>query len=362
MLERRATCAAHLERVLVPWLRVVIGCSVLLLWGSPALAHTVALLLPPTRSPSTTELLERLRGELLSVGFEVTVRDRPTESERSAAGSEPWQGLLAAEQEVEAAVDLVGEVAPVAVDVWIIDGAHRFQLVARVNLDTKSENASKGLAIRASEVLRARLFETHVATAEPLPRGPAPTSRVPSDVEAGIEGTQRSGQLGFELGVAALASLDGVGPALLPVVHFDWAIESELVLQATLAGFGTRPSVATTAGNAQVAMQYALLGACYRLNWEHRVRPLGTLSLGALRTAVVGQADLPREGHSVDQWSFLLDASLGASFQLSHHYSVVLAGHAQLAEPYLAIHFGDQKVASSGRPNLLATLTFGVWP
>jgi hypothetical protein len=84
--------------------------------------------------------------------------------------------------------------------------------------------------------------------------------------------------------------------------------------------------------------------------------------LGALRTAVVGQADLPREGHSVDQWSFLLDASLGASFQLSHHYSVVLAGHAQLAEPYLAIHFGDQKVASSGRPNLLATLTFGVWP
>jgi hypothetical protein len=109
-------------------------------------------------------------------------------------------------------------------------------------------------------------------------------------------------------------------------------------------------------------MQYALLGACYRLNWAHPVRPLAALSFGALRTAVVGEADLPREGHSLDQWSFLVDASLGAAFQLSERYAVLLAGHVQLAEPYVAVHFGEQKVASMGRPNLLVSLTFGVWP
>ena len=360
MLELRAPCAAYLERLLVSWLRLLIACSISLLWGSRALAHTVALLRPPTHSAATTELLQRLRGELLSVGFEVTVRDRAAAPEPSAAGFAPWQRLLAAEQEIEAAVDLIGEGAPVAVDVWIIDSARHFQLVARVNLDTTSENASKGLAIRASEVLRAHLFEAHVGAAERLPSSrPAPG---PQALDAETERARQPGKLGFELGVAALASVDGVGPALLPIVHFDWAIQRVLVLQATLAGFGTRPSVATSAGDAQVAMQYGLLGASYRLDWAHGIRPLVALSLGALRTAVLGKAELPREGHSVDQWSFLLDASLGAVFQLSQRYTVVLAGHAQLAQPYVAIHFGEQQVASAGRPNLLLTLTFGAWP
>jgi len=361
MLERRATCAAYLERLPVSWLRHFIGCSVLLLWGSPALAHTVALLRPPNQAARTTELLQRLRGELLSVGFEVVVRDRARQSKPSASSSEPWQRLLAAEAEVEAVVELVGEFEPVAVDVWLIDSARHFQLLTRVELDAASENASKGLAIRASEVLRARLFETHVGAAEPPSTGPTPP---PGTLvfEAAPERTPHATRLGLELGAAALVSVDGVGPALMPILRIDWAIQSELLLQATLAGFGTRPNVATSAGTAQVAMQYGLLGACYRLDWEHRVRPLAALSFGALRTAVVGQADLPREGHSVDQWSFLLEASLGTALQLSRHYSVVLAGHAQIAQPYVAIHFGDQKVASTGRPNLLLTLTFGAWP
>jgi len=318
------------------------------------------LLRPPSHSAATTELLERLRGELLSVGFEVTVRERP-ESNPNAVTPESWQRELATEEPCDAAVDVVGEATPVAVEVWIVDRARSFQLLARMKVDEKSENSSKGLAIRASEVLRARLFEVPVDKGQ---QRPSSTVRSPDaqSVEVESPGRQHSGNLGFELGAAALASLDGVGPALLPLVRFDWAIQPRLVLQATLAGFGTQPSVATTAGNAQVAMQYALLGACYRVDWEHRVRPLAAFSLGALHTAVVGQAELPREGHSVDQWSFLFDASLGAAFWLSQRYAMVLAGHAQLAQPYVAIHFGDQKVASSGRPNLLVSLTFGAWP
>jgi len=71
MLKRRASCTANRERPVVPWLRLIIFCSSLLLWGSPALARTVVLLGPPVHSPNTTELLQRLRGELWSVGFEV---------------------------------------------------------------------------------------------------------------------------------------------------------------------------------------------------------------------------------------------------------------------------------------------------
>jgi hypothetical protein len=342
----------------VLWLRLVISCLIWLSWGSPALAHTVVLLRPPAHSAATTELLERLRGELLSVGFEVTVRER---TDPRAVTSDSWQQTLLTEQRFDAAVDVVGEATPVVVDVWLIDSAQRFQLLARMKLDESSGNSSKGLAIRASEVLRARLFEAGVDKGQQRPNAPVPardTHLVETEPGAG----RQPGSLGFELGAAALASLDGAGLAVLPLVRFDWAIERRLVLQATLAGLGTRPSVATNAGNAQVAMQYALLGACYRVDSEARVRPLAALSFGALRTAVAGQAELPREGHSVDQWSFLVDASLGAAFWLSQRYAVVLAGHAQLAQPYVAIHFGDQKVASVGRPNLLISLSFGVWP
>ena len=357
MLKRRASRAANLERPIVLWLRLVILCSSLLLWGSPALARTVVLLRPPAHSPGMTELLQRLRGELLSVGFEVTVRDQPTEP----AGSEPWRQSLAAKGGFDAAVDLAGDVMPTAVDVWIIDATQQLRLVARVTLDTNTENATKALAIRTSEVLRAHLFEPRMTPAEKRPPG-TELSPAATAVEADTDKNLHSRHLGFELGAAALVSLDGVGPALLPIVRVDWAIAPELVLEATLAGLGTQPSVETAAGSAQVAMQYGLFGACYRLGWGDRLRPLGAFSLGALRTAVAGQADLPRQGHAVDQWSFLLDASLGAAFELSRHYTLVLAGHVQLAEPYVAIRFGDQQVASSGRPNLLMTLTFGVWP
>jgi len=357
----RALCATSLERLRVAWLRLLSACSVLLLWGSTAWAHTVALLSPPSPSARTAELLQRLRGELLSVGFEVTLRDRSKRSEPSELDAASWQRALASETEIQAAVDVVGEGAPVAVDVWIVGRARQFQLVARVSLDPNQENAAKSLAIRASEVLRARLFEPRVGSAEPRAAAPASASGTPA-FETSVERTSQPGRLGFELGAAALTSLDGVGPAFLPILRIDWAIEPKLLLQATLAGFGTRPDVVTAAGSADVAMQYGLLGACYRMNGEHTVRPLAALSFGALRTAVVGQTELPRKGHSLEQWSFLADASLGAAFQLSRQYSLVLAGHVQLAQPYVAIRFGDQQVATAGRPNLLLSLTFGARP
>lgn len=339
--------------------RLVLSCLFWLSLVRPAFAHTVLLLRPPNRSSATAELLERLRGELLSIGFEVVVRARPEPGTTSAP--EPMRSKLAAEARCDAALDVVDDSTPGAVDVWIVDSDQHFELLARVKVDANSENYSKALAIRTSEVLRARLVESHASkelqsstSARPVP--PKQTVTVES------RGVQHSGRLGLELGAAALTSLDGLGLALLPLLRADWAVESKLVLQATLAGFGTRPSVAALAGEAKVAMQYALVGACYRLEWQHRVRPLAAFSVGALHTAVDGQAEPPWQGHLVDQWSFLLDASLGATFQLSQRYAIVLAGHVQLAEPYVAIHLGEQSVASSGRPNLLVSLALGVWP
>ena len=119
--------------------------------------------------------------------------------------------------------------------------------------------------------------------------------------------------------------------------------------------------VATTTGNARVAQQYGVLGGCYRFRPDQRVRPFLALAAGVLHTSVDGQTDPPKQGHFVGQWSFLLDGSLGADLPLGGRYHLSLAAHVHVAEPYVAIHFLDEVVGTSGRPNLLLTLAFGAW-
>ena len=324
-------------------------------------AATVAIVRPPHPSPDLTETLSRLHGELLSVGLEVEITDGPAVGGLSTTNSRPWLEKLAAERGVDAVINIVGDLAPFAVDIWLVDKAHRKLEVSRVALEPNTENPSERLAIRAIEVLRSSFLEIDLAARER--RGEAvakpPTTRLPLG-EVG-KPTSRPERFGIEVGAAALTSLDGVGPAILPIVRFDWAARSWLVLQAAWAGLGSRPTVEKTAGSARIAQQYGVLGGCYRFRSDQWLWPFMAFSAGALRTSVDGQADSPKQGHSVDQWSFLLDGSLGAGLRLSGRTYVTLAAHAQVAAPYVAIRFGNEIVATSGRPNLLLTLTVGAW-
>jgi hypothetical protein len=167
-------------------------------------------------------------------------------------------------------------------------------------------------------------------------------------------------RFGLEVGAVALMSLDGLGPAVLSTVRAAWAARPWLVLQASAAGLGSRSTVATTAGDARVAQQYAILGAFYRFRSALRLWPFFGLAAGALHTSVEGQTGWGTGGHTVERWSGLIDLSLGAGLRLYGRSYLTLAAHAQVAAPYVAIYVVD-RVASSGRPNLLLTLTAGAW-
>ena len=78
------------------------------------------------------------------------------------------------------------------------------------------------------------------------------------------------------------------------------------------------------------------------------MRPFVALSAGALHTTVEGRADAPNQGRVVDQWSFLVDAGVGAQLRLPDRFYLSLAAHAQLAEPYVGVRFVDAVVATSG--------------
>jgi hypothetical protein len=336
----------------------VLGAA-LLFWAAPAQAVTVAIVRPPNPSAEASETLLRLKGELLAVGLEVEIADAPTV--HGTGDAHTWQEQLASERGANAVIDIVGDAAPVAVEVWVADRAFRRFEVSRVALEPSMANASERLAIRAIEVLRSSFLEFDLVAREQRGEPAAkPATAVVSRGEASVPARPVE-RFGFEVGAAALTSLDGVGPALLPIMRFDWAARPWFVMQAVVAGLGSRPAVANTAGNARVAQQYGVLGGCYRFRSEQRLRPFLALAAGALRTSVEGQAESPKQGHQVAQWSFLLDGSFGAELHLGGRTYLTLAAHVHVAEPYVAIHFVDAVVATSGRPNLLLTLTIGAW-
>ncbi len=348
-----------------PFLRLAILASTLLSWTAPAYAVTVAIVRPLNPSAEMTETLVRLHGELLSVGLDVEIADGPADRGLGATNPRAWLKKWAAEHGFDAVIDIASDHGLVSVEVWVTDKAPRKFEVSRVALEANTENASERLAIRALEVLRSSFLEIDLAARERRSEEPSAKPPVPTLPQAEVnEVSWRAShpeRLGLEVGAAALTSLDGVGPAILPIMRLDWAVRSWLVMQAALAGLGSRPTVATTAGNARVAQQYGVLGGGYRFRPDQRLQPFVALSAGVLRTSVEGRADLPKQGHFVDQWSFLLDGSLGAGLPLGGRYYLTLAAHVHVAEPYVAIHFVDAVVATSGRPNLLLTFTLGAW-
>lgn len=328
---------------------VVLALALFLAWTWPAHAATVTIVSPPAPSAEVTEALTLLRGELLSVGLDVATERRPTD-ERPGTDSRRWLEDLAAGG-ASAVVDAVEVDAGLAVDVWVVK-THplRFE-VTRVAVDSGTAKASEVLSLRAVEALRAGLLLVDRAA-----RRPQPPIVVPSSAEAGAVEPHEALALGA--GALAIASLDGVGPAVQPVLRVSWTVRPWLVTQVSVAGAGTRPRMSSAAGSALVAQQYATVGASYRLRARERLWPFFTLAAGALHTSVEGQTGATTDGHTVAQWSLLLDGSTGVGLSISRRYFMTLAAHVQLAEPYVIIHIGDA-AASAGRPNLGLGLTVG---
>src|SRR5262245_10801607 len=208
------------------------------------------------------ETLVRLKGELTSAGFATEIVDS------TAAGSAPGDsraGLeqLAARRGADAVVAIVGDLSPDSVEVWVIDKVTGKSVVRRVPFEPTAARASSTLAIRAIELLRSSFLEIDLAAHDRQnASGAAPPPAVVHFVDA--DRVPHAEHFSVEVGGAAVMSLDGVGPALLPLVRFDLSLRPWLLAQVAVAGLGTRPTVESTAGTAQVAQAYGLLGGSVR--------------------------------------------------------------------------------------------------
>lgn len=326
-----------------------------------------------------TEALSRLHGELLAVGLDVKIIERPPSTGRGPADSSTWLERVVAENRLDAVIELLGDVAPVEVDVWVVEKSSQDLELSRVPLDTDASNASERLAIRAVEVLRSTFLEKEmVGHRQPeSERTPETTPQEKPEIHRPAAATQKSKvaqprlepsqsthaqeHFSVEAGAAVLASFAGVGPAVLPIARTSWAPTPGLAIQLTAAGFGTRPNVETSIGTARASQRFVTLGSCYRLRTNRWLWPFMAISAGVLHTAFAGEAESPLHGRTLAQWSFLLEGSVGIGLRFLERYYSTLSMHAQLAEPYLAVHFVDRVVAKTGRPNLLLSLTVGTW-
>ena len=328
-----------------------------------ARAQSAAVLVvrPDAPSAAAAETLSRLHGELLSVGLEVEVTARPARAASDSTSARSWLEGVAAERTLDAVLDIVDGGPTAAVDIWIFSKEPRRSQVSRVVADANDQNANERLAIRAVDVLRSILIKGRlggearedVATATPTavarpdtsPASPSPPGP----------------RLALELGAAMTSSFDGAAVAISPLLRVDWAAGSWLALQAELAGLGSRPQVGTEAGSARLSQQYALVGLCTCVPSSRRLRATFALSAGALHASAEGHAVAPAQAHSVEQWSFLLQASLGARLLAFQRYDLSVAAQAQLAEPYVAVYVVNSAVARVGRPTLVLTFTLGGW-
>jgi len=325
-------------------------------------AATVILVRPANPKPVTAEALVRIHGELVSAGFDVQIT-------ASTPGADPRASLeqTASGNNVDAVVALLGDVSPGSVEVWVIDRVTGKSVVRRIPNQPGSDRAAEILAVRAIELLRASLLEIAMAgSGEPVAVSKPPPVEVTRFVDRALD-SRRDSRVAIEVGGSLVASFDGMGPALLPMVRFDLALGSYVVMRATAAGLGTRARVQAQSGWADLAEQFWLIEAGVRLRPRQRLQPFFSVGAGAQHTSAEGRASLPYyQGQTAGRWAFLADAGAGLRLSLVHHFELALEVHAQMAQPYPAVRFLSAQAvtaqtATSGRPDLLPSLTLIAW-
>jgi hypothetical protein len=311
----------------------------------------VVLARPATNEANANEVLNRARGELVADGFNVLLIDSVAEADRTAT-------LARTGRESGAAVTagLFVEDNATTIELCLVDAITGRVLVRRVEVQaTSAEQAPKVLARRTVDLLRASLLDFLVESLRSVvsERRAPPISSPPS---GGSEKTATSGWA-IEAGLAVLVGLEGVRPAVVPLLRVRFAVSQAFLLRATGAWFGTQPRVEAATGSASVEQGMALLD-CVAPFWQRSwLRPHVSVGAGAYFVGVNGSGVSPHPGEHSSEFAFALDAGIGDAIPIGSRFEVVLEAHALVASPGIAIRFLDTDAARIGRPTLMATIT-----
>ena len=337
--------------------------SALVATGSARAAPGLVVLLEAGGgSPGQRRCLTRIREELLAGGFDVEVVDPGPRTDPVSVAD-----AVTRQHGSVATIALLGDPNLGPAELWILDRIGPRPEVRRIMVPHDDpDRAPEVLAIRTIELLRASALSLLVESSRPPP---PPTPPAPPTAAASpqpppapvVHLPERRDRIGVEAGVVALESLDGPGAAVVPVARLRVPLPRPLFARLTLAGFGTRPTVSTSLGTADITQAFGLLeiGAVFRR--QRRVNPVVTLGAGTIYVRSAGNGVYPYQGIEESEWSALIDCGIGLVAILGVHLATAFELHVSLAAPHPVIRFSGTDAATIGRPALLATWTLVSW-
>ena len=303
---------------------------------APAL---VVVTLPANASPAILEALNRLRGEAISVGFEVRLVDPATAPATSGEGL--WARLR------PAAVVRFGRPddahAPHALDVTFLNRSSGKSTIAHLtatDIADEPERADVIIAVRAVDFIRACMYDTLAdGRGEPAPSATpasAPISRF--YVAAGI---------------VLLSTPSGFAPALAPRLAAGYRLSGWIRVGATAFGLGSEPHREVTAG--RVGLDQRFVGAEVTLlgrEW-HRFKPMLEVGGGEYWVTVRGEGTPPNVGRTLTLTSPGAVVSVALAFNILPALALELRGGTLWLQSQVHVQVqgaGDSYLGSLGRP------------
>jgi hypothetical protein len=318
-------------------------------------SSVIAVIVPSAANVPMVDALTRLRGEAVSVGFEIRLVE-------SSVGVEPLGQLDIVAREIgpAAVVALVGksdaerpEGASIeAIDVWFLDRTTGKTSVGHLFVDEAAgDRADLVLAVRVVDFIRARMFDS-------LVRNQALTKEKRGLLAAHVPAGRRY----LALGLLSTGSFSGFSPTYLPYLEIGYGLRPWLRLSLGAGGFGTQPNKVTfsNAGSATLdevlgTLSVSLLGPA---RW--RMVPYVRTGPSLFHLAVHGDGDSGFLGHDTETWSPGWLISAGFAVVLLPHVALEVSGGALLLLRQPRVYIADSEVARTGRPAWLGHALVGV--
>jgi hypothetical protein len=335
---------------------VLIGLAVAVVsavvWSAPLPSGRIALLDSPESSPLARHCLTRIREELTSGGFEVSLVD-------AGSGSNPIStaATMRSQEGVVAVIALVGDPERRGAELWILDRIGAQPEVRRLPVPAEDiDRLPEVLAIRTMEILNASALQALLEATRPHP---APPAVAPSKPPPAV--SESRSVVGLEAGISILESVGGVEPAALPLARVRAWLGDRSFARLTLAGLGTRPRFASSIGSASITQSVGLAEVGLALLPGARFRPTFTLGAGALCVHSEGQGSWPYAGLRQTRWAAALGGGFGLLARVDTRVSVALEISAVVAVPHPVVRFYDVESATLAFPAALASLTMVTW-
>jgi hypothetical protein len=310
--------------------------------------------------------LARIRDELAADKYRVTLADAGTATASGTlleyAASEPDGSVLLA---------LFGDPDSGQAELWVVARARRGLAVRQAAVATEDpERMPVLLSARALELVRATSLElslgseTAAETRPPpdVPVSPSPRPTTQVDSPRTQAGSSLPAIFDFDMGLALMSSVDGPGPAVLPMGRLRWHFWRSFNGRVSLFGLGTQPRVDTSSGWATVSQSIGLIELGATFHRDRTLRPSVSVGAGALHVSVLGVGNPPYEGRDPAHWSAALDGGLGIAFALTRTVALAAEVHALVAIPHPTQNFVEMDEATIGFPSLLFTAAVQVAP